>query len=103
MEATDVYLTYQAEADNWVAVEEGKIPEHTATFAVMNGKGDSKYIWNANNPVEVEAARELFKKMKEKGMSIFRLKDDDVSRGELVREFNPSHQRLLFVPAVVGG
>lgn len=44
------------------------------TLSELNHTGDTKYTWDRNNPVEVEAAKEHFESMKKKGFLIFKVK-----------------------------
>lgn len=71
-------------------------------MAVMGEAGDTKHIWDRTKPDEVEAARELFYKLRAKRYLAFSVTKDG-SKGEQVTEFNPSEERLIFVPALVGG
>jgi hypothetical protein len=106
MDYLDIYMVYQPETEQWVKHErqgEGDLPPHTGTMAVMNGKGDSKFIWDAGNPVEVDAARKLFKGFKDKGMAAFTVIGDDYSKGTIVREFDPAMGALIFAPQLQGG
>lgn len=83
---------------------EGKI-----RFAVMDHSGDTKYIWDASDEAEVAVARstfELFTKPLSqggKGYAAFRVTDRKGEKGEQVRTFDPSHERLIFAPPMVGG
>jgi hypothetical protein len=64
--------------------------------------GDSKFVWNRNNTVEVEEARELFNRMKARGMqawSVTRKGDKD----RKISEFDPQAEKIIFAPALVGG
>lgn len=102
MNELDIYLVYNPENGQW-EVTETRPEAATSEFAVMNGKGDSKYIWDPSNAVEVEAAGELFKSFKRKGMAAFRVEGDDFGKGAQVREFDPAMGRLIFAPALQGG
>ena len=71
------------------------IPDGHSAIAEMNGKGDTKYVWDPKNPDEVEAAREHFNKMKAKGFLIFKVKAW-VMVGK-VDEFNPRDKKYTYV------
>lgn len=64
--------------------------------------GDIKMEWDRYNETEVAAAREAFDKAKKKGMFFYKLKKDG-STGELLKEFDPSAERIVGMPKVVGG
>jgi len=81
----------------------GDIPMDQAVFAVMGSSGDTKYIWDKTKPVEVEAARDLFKKLLKNNYLAFRAEGAKGDKGEQVREFDPSLERLIFSPQFVGG
>jgi hypothetical protein len=73
-------------------------------FAVLDSSGDTKHIWNPEVPAEVEAARVLFGTLVgAQHYSAFRVTDRKGEKGELVRTFDPSHERLIFTPQMQGG
>jgi hypothetical protein len=72
------------------------------TLAVMNEKGDTKTVWNANNDVEVENARETFKRFKKKGYMIYKVSGDG-KKGEVMNEFDPNAQKMIAAPNLQGG
>jgi len=90
---------------------EGKI-----RFAVIDRSGDTRFTWDPNVPAEVDAARSMFELYTNppskggKGYAAFRVEGASSIagstagvKGEQVRSFDPSHQRLIFAPALVGG
>ena len=72
------------------------------TMAVMSDKGDSKTIWNKDNPAEVAAAKATYDALKEKGYLAFSVKDKG-EKGSLVMEFDPNMESLIMSPPVAGG
>lgn len=71
-------------------------------LAVMDVTGDTKLIWDAENEAEVEAARELFDKLKKKNYlaySVGRMGKQD----KLIHKFDPDLEKIIMVPPVVGG
>lgn len=72
------------------------VPEGKAAMAQMNGSGDTKYIWDPKNPDEVEAAREHFNKMREKGFLVFKLRA--WVKTKQVTEFDPKDKRYAYEP-----
>lgn len=81
----------------------GDVPEGKCAMAVMGREGDTKHIWDRNNPVEVEAARSLFKKLTEGGYAAFSVVGKNGDKGEHIRTFDPNAERIIFAPALVGG
>lgn len=73
-----------------------------STMAVMGKEGDTKTVWNKDNPDEVEAARAQFNTLKTKGYLAFKVKDDG-DKGEMIKEFDPSAQKIILSPPVMGG
>jgi hypothetical protein len=80
-----------------------EVPKGKRAMAVMGKEGDTKYIWDADVPAEVEGARRHFEFMtKEKKYAAFKLVGSD-GRGEQIRAFNPEDERVIFVPPMQGG
>lgn len=88
--------------------ERGKNPEahqNFGMFEVINYKpydGDTKHMWDPNNPDEVEAAKTMFETFKKKGYAIF-LVDKVGDQGDQVREFSANAGKYIFVPPMKGG
>jgi len=74
----------------------------TSTLHVMDNTGDTRTEWDKNRPDEVELARKAFQAAKEKKMLIYRTRADG-SKAELMREFDPSAERIIATPQTVGG
>lgn len=82
----------------------GDIPEGMCVMAVMGKIGDTKHIWDKTKPAEVSAARTLFNNLvKEQRYAAFFVKDKDGEKGEHMREFDPTAERIIFCPPMVGG
>lgn len=71
-------------------------------IAVMDRTGDTKSIWDANNPDEVEVAREAFEKLRKKGYLIYRVNKLG-NKGEAMNTFDAKAEKMIAVPPVVGG
>lgn len=71
-------------------------------FAVLDRTGDTKTIWDADNEEEVANAKATFKRFKDKGYAIFRV-DKKGEKGELMHAFDPSAEKMICAPAIVGG
>ena len=64
--------------------------------------GDSKILWNANDPDEVEKARETFKRVMEKlkGTAYRKLHN---GKTEKIKEIDPNAEEIIIVEQQVGG
>jgi hypothetical protein len=78
-------------------------PEHLIEFSVMGVHGDSKFSWDKTKPVEVDAAREHFKKLRKDGYLVYKLDPKDNSKGEQVTEFDAEAGAYVAAPAPRGG
>lgn len=79
-------------------VEEGE----GSVLVILDQTGDTKHIWDPSNADEVSEMRDLFNRMKAKGMqawSVTRKGDKD----RRVTEFDPQAEKIIFAPALVGG
>lgn len=74
----------------------------TGVLEVMDLTGDTKVHWDKSNPIEVEAAKASFDVSRKKGYAAYKLNSDG-STGDLIREFDPSAERILMRPAMAGG
>ena len=71
-------------------------------LAIMDHTGDTKIIWSRDNDDEIANAERTFKDLKKKGYAVFKV-DKKGDKAEQVHEFDKSVERLIFVPALVGG
>ena len=69
---------------------------------VMDRTGDTRTIFDPNNPVEVEAARETFKTLKKKGYIAYSVKKDG-DKGEVMDEFDATAGKSILAPPMRGG
>lgn len=69
---------------------------------VLDHTGDTKIEWNPRRGEETNAAREMFDKLKKRGYLAYKLKRDG-TQGEVIREFDPSAERIVMSPAMQGG
>jgi hypothetical protein len=74
----------------------------TSTLHVLDSKGDTRHEWSQDVPFEVEQARKAFQAAKDKKYLIYRTAADG-SRGELMRNFDPTAERIICTPQTVGG
>jgi len=83
----------------------GEVPEGKSAMAQLNGSGDTKTIWDPDNPVEVKAARQQFDLLVGSNrFSAFRVSPEDPNEpGVRLKEFDPKARRIIFVPPLQGG
>jgi hypothetical protein len=74
-----------------------------SVMAVINETGDKKTIWDRNNPVEVEAARNEFDFFRKKGHMAYKVEGADGRKGEVLSAFDPKAERIIFAPPMQGG
>lgn len=70
---------------------------------IIDPTGDTKLMWDKNNQTEVGIAKAAFDKAVEGKAAVFEVKGKDGEKGKRVKEFDPSLERLLVVPQLVGG
>ena len=70
-------------------------------FALDN-TGDTKTIWNPENPDEVEAAKSTFDKLIGKGYRAFKVNKEGETAARLTT-FDPLAGKMILVPQIVGG
>jgi hypothetical protein len=66
---------------------------------ILDPTGHTSVKWDADVPAEVEAARKVFTEMTAKGYHAFRAGKN----GARMREFDPSAEKVVLVPHLVGG
>ena len=69
---------------------------------ILDGTGDTKLIWDANDPVSVEAAETMFKGLVDKGQKAFGVKENGLP-GVAVSKFDKTLEKIIFVPQLRGG
>jgi hypothetical protein len=69
---------------------------------VLDHTGDTKTVWDANNPDDVNAAREQFNALKKKGYIAYRVKKKG-AKGEIMRDFDPDAESMILSPPMAGG
>jgi len=75
----------------------------TGEMAVMTvSDGDFKIIWDSDRPSEVSHARETFDKFKAQGYLAYKV-DKGGERGEVMKSFEPTAEKVILAPRMVGG
>lgn len=79
-----------------------KLGPNQSVMAIMNETGDKKTIFDRSDPVQVEAAKAEFKVYKDKGYMAYKMLDEG-RRGEILHEFDPKAEKIVFAPQMRGG
>lgn len=78
-------------------------PKREHVMAEMSDKGDSKFVWDADNPAEVKAARKHFETLVNKNRyAAFHVKSDG-GKGRRMTAFDPEAEKVILVPPLQGG
>jgi hypothetical protein len=70
---------------------------------MLDPSGDTKLIWDRTKRVEVDAAEEMFDSLIKKQYLAFQAEGDDGRKGKQITKFDPSIERIIMVPRMVGG
>lgn len=71
-------------------------------IAVMDRTGDTKFVWDSRNPAEVENARAQFDHWKKKGYLAHAVSRNG-DKAEMILAFDPTLEKIIFSPPLVGG
>lgn len=71
-------------------------------MCTLDHTGDTKIMWAHANEAEVEAARSTFNALKKKGYVAYAVKPGG-DKGMVITEFDPTLEKLILAPPVVGG
>lgn len=72
-------------------------------IAILDDTGDTKIIWDRNNPTEAAIASEAFRTAKAKGFMAYRVTGKDGAKGEVLAEFDSTAERIILTPPMRGG
>ena len=78
------------------------VPSGRHVLAILDKSGDTRIEWDPNNEDEVANAQRTFQEMKKRGFVAYAVRRRD-QRGEVVREFDPSAEKLILAMPHVGG
>lgn len=81
----------------------GDVPAGRGAMAVMGVSGDTKYLWDKTQPIEVDAARANFVRLREQGYLAFKVTGRNGDKGEQITEFDPEISAIIFAPPMQGG
>lgn len=74
------------------------MPQHI----IMDHNGDTRHAFDVADPVGLDAAEKRFKELTGKGFLAVALSGDG-SPGALMKAFDPTVERTLFMPQLQGG
>lgn len=72
-------------------------------MAILGVEGDVKMLWSADNTDEVAAAQKTFDDLKKKGFLAYKVVGKDGAKGEQLLKFDPTAERIIMSPPMVGG
>lgn len=70
---------------------------------ILDSSGDTKKIWDRNNPDEVEDAKASFNRLTKKGYSAFYVEKKGGDKAGRMAEFDPAAEGMILVPQIQGG
>lgn len=71
-------------------------------ISVLDGTGDTRVQWRKTDPDETRAARSSFDDYRTKGYAAFKVNAAG-NKGEQIDAFDPTAERMILVPPMVGG
>jgi hypothetical protein len=74
----------------------------TGELILTDKTGDTRIMWNSDNPEEVKSAQKRFDELKSKGYLSYTVNKTG-KQGEVLHKFDPNAERIIFTPASVGG
>jgi hypothetical protein len=71
-------------------------------FKIQVVAGDTKVVWDKKNKEEVATAEATFDRLTKKGFAAFSV-DEDGTKDEKIKKFDPTLQKIILVPPMAGG
>ena len=71
-------------------------------LAIIDQTGDTKVIWDKDNPDEVEAAEDQFDTLTEKGFIAYAVKKSGEA-GRKIKKFVADAGKIIMIPPIAGG
>ena len=69
----------------------------------LDASGDTKVIWDKDNADEVSSARRTFNELLGKGYLAYKAEGKKGEKGEQIREFDRTAERIILVKPSQGG
>ena len=79
------------------------IPAGKSVIEIMDPTGDTKLIWDSENEHEVANAKRTFEDLRAKGFLAYSVKGKRGEKGEVIREFDETAERIILAPPMQGG
>jgi len=73
-----------------------------AEMNILDKSGDIRLQFDKVNEAEVEAARERFNEYKSRGWMAYKV-DSQGKQAEVIYDFDPSAERIILQPQMIGG
>jgi hypothetical protein len=80
----------------------GPLPGDVECEVMSSTHGHLQFIWNPNNPDELEVAKKVFEDAKAAGKRPFNV-GPDAKETTLMPEFDPAACKMIILPKIVGG
>lgn len=75
-----------------------------SVLAIMDTQeGDTRIMWDADRPTEVDAARAAFDAARSRGYLGYSVSESGERGNEVIREFDPEAEKIIMAPALRGG
>lgn len=74
-------------------------------YRILGKHGDERVVWNCRVLAEIGAAKKMFTDLLSKGMLPYKVGTDGKRTSEVMDEFDPSAEEVIFLPvkAIAGG
>lgn len=69
---------------------------------IMDGRGDTRVMWDPSRPDEVKAAKKTFDELRAKRYNAYSVAKKG-EKGEMIREFDPEAGKIILAPPMAGG
>jgi len=100
-------LSEDYEVPEGLHIVEDEIPsDHNRMFRILSQeKGDERVTWDARSLADIRAAKQMFVDFVKKGLKPFKVGLDGKASAEVMREFDPLAEEVIFLPMarVAGG
>lgn len=86
--------------------DDQKVRDHHHVFRILSPeKGDERLTWDSRSLMELQAAKRMFIDLVKKGLKPFRVGVNGQATSEVMSEFDPSAEEVIFLPQalVCGG
>lgn len=78
------------------------VEEKKSVLSKMDGSGDSKFMWSADNQDEIDAAEKMFTELKAKGYLAYKV-DANGDKAEVIHQFDETAEKIIMSPQIIGG